>query len=129
MTHPCQHRIRSARSRGLLALVLGLAASCTGDPGERPATWAYLHPAIIAPSCATSSCHSARVETAGVALDDAREAYDALIDRRFVVPGDPASALMSLLEGDERGRMPPDAPLPAADIELIRGWIEAGAPR
>jgi hypothetical protein len=106
-----------------------LAAACTGDPAERPATWAYLHPAIVAPNCATSSCHSARVETAGVALDDAEEAYGALIDRRFVVPGDPTSALMPLLEGDERGRMPPDAPLPAADIELIRIWIEAGAPR
>lgn len=114
----------------LLALVAtALAAACTGDPAERPATWAYLHPAIVAPSCATSSCHSERVETAGVALDDADEAYDDLIVRRFVVPGDPASTLMSLLEGDERGRMPPDAPLPAADIELIRIWIEAGAPR
>lgn len=108
---------------------LFLAAACTGDPGDRPATWTYLHPAIIAPSCATSSCHSARVETAGVALDDAREGYDDLLERRFVVPGDPTSTLLSLLEGDERGRMPPDAPLPAADIELIRAWIEAGAPR
>jgi hypothetical protein len=118
-----------ALTRGLCAAgPLVLAAACTGDPGDRPATWAYLHPAIIAPNCATSSCHSARVETAGVALDEAGEAYRDLIDRRFVVPGDPASALMPLLEGDERGRMPPDAPLPAADIELIRAWIAAGAP-
>lgn len=125
-----RHRIGPVLS---LALALGLApfvaAACTGDPAERPATWAYLHAAIIAPSCATSSCHTARVETAGVALDEADAAYAALIERRFVVPGDPASALMSLLEGAERGRMPPDAPLPAADIELIRIWIEAGAPR
>jgi hypothetical protein len=64
-----------------------------------------------------------------VTLDDPDEAYDDLVVRRFVVPGDPASTLMSLLEGDERRRMPPDAPLPAADIELIRRWIEAGAPR
>ncbi|HWO23556.1 MAG TPA: c-type cytochrome domain-containing protein [Kofleriaceae bacterium] len=111
-----------------LVLVSALAAACTGEPGDRPATWEYLHPAIIAPSCATSSCHTARVETAGVALDERRAAYIDLIDRRFVVPGDSASALMSLLEGDERRRMPPDAPLPAADIELIRAWIEAGAP-
>jgi len=122
---------RSSRVLASLAFVLalGLAAACTGDPGERPATWAYLHPAIVAPNCATSSCHSERVQTASVALDEADEAYDVLVDRRFVVPGDPASTLMSLLEGDERRRMPPDAPLPAADIELIRIWIEAGAPR
>jgi hypothetical protein len=88
-----------------------------------------VHAAIIAPSCATSSCHGLRARTAGVALDDADEAYDDLLGRGFVVPGDPASTLMSLLLGEERRRMPPDAPLPAADIELIGAWIEEGAPR
>jgi hypothetical protein len=129
MMSPRLHSIRSRPSLSLRAFgLLVLAASCTGDPGERPATWEYLHPAIVAPNCATSSCHSARVETAGLALDEAGAAYQALIDRRFVVPGDPTSTLMPLLEGDERRRMPPDAPLPAADIELIRAWISAGAP-
>ena len=56
------------------------------------------------------------------------EMADALLARDFVIPGDPASTLMSLLEGDERRRMPPDAPLPRADIHLIRAWIEDGAP-
>jgi hypothetical protein len=108
----------------LLAGVLG----CAGDPSERPATWSYLHPAVIAPNCATSSCHSAPVETAGLALDDREDSYAHLLELQFVVPGDPASALIPLLEGDERPRMPPDAPLPQADIDLIRIWIEAGAP-
>jgi hypothetical protein len=129
MMYRFEHLYRSVRALAPLALTLALVAACTGDPGERPATWAYLHPAIIAPNCATSSCHSERVVTAGIALDEAEASYDALTDRRFVVPGDPTSALMSLLEGDERQRMPPDAPLPAADIELIRIWIEQGAPR
>ncbi|MBA3459198.1 MAG: hypothetical protein H0T46_04500 [Deltaproteobacteria bacterium] len=80
------------------------------------------------PNCATSSCHSALAETAGLRLDDPDLAYDQLLARDFVVPGDPSSTLMSLLAGDERRRMPPDAPLPAADIELVRLWIEAGAP-
>ena len=127
MMRSCERRSVPSGTPGLL--VLALAAGCTGDPGERPATWAYVHAAIVAPSCATSSCHSERVETAGIALDDVGESYDALTLRRFVVPGDPSSALMPLLEGEERLRMPPDAPLPAGDIELIRAWIEAGAPR
>lgn len=108
---------------------LWLVFGCTADPSERPANWSYLHAAIIAPNCATSSCHNKRVATAGVVLDDADAAYEHLLDRQFVIPGDPASTLMSLLEGDERPRMPPDAPLPAADIALVRAWIEAGAPR
>ena len=113
--------------RLLLAMLAGVAA-CAGDPADRPATWRYLHPAIIAPNCATSSCHSALVSTAGLALDDREASHARLVELQFVVPGDPASALMPLLEGDERDRMPPDAPLPAADIELVRIWIEAGAP-
>jgi hypothetical protein len=108
---------------------LAFATACAADPSERPATWSYLHAAVIAPNCATSSCHSERAATASVALDDADSAYAVLIDRMYVVPGDPASTLLDLLEGDERNRMPPDAPLPAADTELVRAWIMAGAPK
>ena len=121
--------VRTRNHKIEVAALLALAGACTGDPAERPATWPYVHAAIVAPSCATASCHVERVQTAGVALDDADDAYDVLIERRFVVPGDPSSTLMSLLLGEERNRMPPDAPLPAADIDLIRAWIEAGAPR
>ena len=106
-----------------------VVAGCTGSPTDRPATWPYIHAAIIAPSCATSSCHSALAATAGVELDDRDVAYTVLLDRDYVVPGDPGCTLMALLNGDERQRMPPDAPLPADDILLIETWIEAGAPR
>ena len=51
----------------------------------------------------------------------------ALIDRQYVIPGDDSSTLLLLLDGNERTRMPPDAPLPAADIDLVRLWIEQGA--
>lgn len=110
-------------------ILVTLAIGCAADPSERPATWSYLHAAVIAPNCATSSCHNQRTATAGVVLDDADTAYAHLIERQFVVPGDPASTLMLLLEGTERRRMPPDAPLPAADIDLIRTWIAEGAPQ
>ncbi len=113
----------------LLVPLITALIGCAEDPRQRPLTWTYLHAAIIAPSCATASCHSSRAATAGITLDDADDAYDQLLARDFVIPGDPASALMSLLEGDERRRMPPDAPLPHADIELIRAWIEEGSPR
>jgi hypothetical protein len=110
----------------LLPCVL-VVAGCAGDPNGRPASWAYIHAAIIAPNCATSSCHSALAATAGVELDDRDIAYDVLTSRSYVVAGDPGCTLMALLDGDERQRMPPDAPLPADDIELIRTWILAGA--
>jgi hypothetical protein len=112
-----------------LALFAGLLVGCSAEPSDRPATWSYVHAAIIAPNCATSSCHSERTNTGGIALDDPDTAYRALLEHSYVVPGDPASTLMDLLEGDERTRMPPDAPLPQADIDLVRAWIEAGAPK
>jgi hypothetical protein len=111
--------------RSLLAV--GLACGCAGSPDERPSNWSYIQAAVIAPNCATSSCHSARTAVAGVALDDPNTAYTTLIDRHYVIPGDDTSTLLLLLEGDERRRMPPDAPLPQADIDLVRTWIVEGA--
>lgn len=115
------------RTFAFLLWFVGSSVACAGDPAERPATWTYLHAAVIAPSCATSSCHSSLAETAGFDFDDAEESYRQLLEGRFVIPGDPASSLLPLLEGDERKRMPPDAPLPRADVELVRRWIELGA--
>ena len=110
-------------------LCLASLAACTDAPEDRPATWGYIHAAVIAPNCATSSCHSELATTAGVVLDGEDVGYHSLIDRAFVVPGDPGSPLMFLLAGDERPRMPPDAPLPAGDIRLIEAWIADGAPQ
>lgn len=112
--------------RSCLSLCLALVA-CE-SPSSRAIEWSYIHPAIVAPSCATSSCHSELAETAGLALDDADGALEELLDRQYILPGDPESPLLFLLEGEERPLMPPDAPLPRADVELIRAWIEAGAP-
>lgn len=114
--------------RPLAAVGLLAVAACGADPSSRPRSWSYLHAAIVEPSCATSSCHSSVAQTTGVRLDDAELALTQLIDERHVVPGDPNSPLLLQLEGRERVRMPPDAPLPRADVELIRDWIVAGAP-
>jgi hypothetical protein len=113
----------------LLLCALGAGAGACIEPGDRPATWDHVHAAIVAPSCATATCHSDLTERAELSLQDPDEAYDALLDGRYVVPGDQTSALMYLLEGDERVRMPPDAPLPAVDVALIRTWIVEGAAR
>jgi hypothetical protein len=115
--------------RSLVLLASLMVCACSEEPADRPATWSYIHAAIIQPSCATVSCHGERTAAAGVALDDRDTAYDVLLGAQFVIPGDSASALVLLLEGDERPRMPPDAPLPQADIDLVRAWIEAGANR
>jgi hypothetical protein len=122
----------------LLALALLGLAACS-DTDERPATWTYISASIIQPSCGTARCHSAASATLGLQLDTVEGGYIALTGslpsqggeptgRNFVVPGNPdASKLMWMLHGVESERMPPDEPLPSADIELIERWILAGA--
>lgn len=123
-----------------LGLVLALAASCA-EQDDRPATFAYIHQAIIKPNCATASCHSELASTAGFSLERKDGAYQFLVGRtcdqeipgqaprNFVEPGNPdGSKLMHQLRGIQTRRMPPDVALPEVDIELIERWILEGAP-
>jgi hypothetical protein len=115
-----------------LAAAAAVVASCAVDP--RDPSWPQISTSIIAPSCGTAGCHSALAGTAGIVLDSADAGYASLVDPPdglgpFVVAGDLESPLLYLLRGDEVGRMPPDGPLPDADIALIEAWILAGAAR
>jgi hypothetical protein len=119
------HRPSPAPLRTLLfACVL---AGC-GGAENRPPNWSFIAPAIIEPSCATVSCHSAVAQRSGVVLDTRASAYNTLIVRHFVIPFDKdTSELVALLRAAGSQRMPPDFPLPEADIELIEEWITRGA--
>jgi hypothetical protein len=127
-----RHRVQSA-GLGLMLLfgAVGagmLGAGCGSQDEERPATWNYIATAIIEPNCATANCHSNLAQRSGVQLDRQNRAYHALVDRFFVIPGDPDnSALMNLLKGEGSRRMPPDFPLADQDIALIAQWIKNGA--
>ncbi|HET6611252.1 MAG TPA: hypothetical protein VFG83_04655 [Kofleriaceae bacterium] len=125
---------------GLFALALVGLGAC-GGTDDRPATWSYVHAAIIAPNCTTSACHSELSKTAGLNFETPESAYIFLTGRvcdgttgveppprNFVTPFRPAeSKLMYLLLGTELETMPPDVPLPEADIDLIERWILEGA--
>jgi hypothetical protein len=116
----------------LLAFLL-LGAACAADVDERPARLSYLAPAILRPSCATSSCHAAEgARAADLVLDEENlaELRAELLRRTLVYPGRPeGSPLLNFLTGQGVPlRMPPDLPLPAADIALVEAWIAAGAP-
>ena len=136
-----QAMVRHARTRWL-ALAAALALSGCGED-DRPASFEYIHTAILAPNCATASCHTGAVSQAGVRLHTVEAAYTMLVGRpcdadatgeqaprNFVDPGHPErSRLMYLLEGAEvRRAMPPDRLLPQPDIDLIERWILEGAP-
>ena len=115
----------------VLAAVVLVLGACTETAPDRSTDIDYLVPAILEPNCATSGCHSKLAATADLILEgNARAVRRTLVDRGFVLPGLPeGSALLNFLRGDFGvPRMPPDAPLPAEDVDLLERWIVEGAP-
>ena len=121
---------RSGRLKStLLAAVAAAGIGCGSTTDDRPVKWSFISATIIEPSCATVNCHSEIADRAGVDLHDRATGYRDLTERRFVIPGDQtsSSALLYLLRAQGSIRMPPDSPLPEADMVLIDNWIKAGA--
>src|SRR4051812_44382297 len=73
-------RVPAARKRALIGALFALfalpAPGCGADP--RSASWPYLSPAIIQPSCATVSCHGRAAAIAGLDLSDPGRGYNSL---------------------------------------------------
>lgn len=113
---------------GLAAVVAVLAAGCLGSTDDRPAKWSFISATITEPSCATVNCHSQITQRASVDLHARDIGYYTLKNGFYVIPNDAAdSSLMYLLNASGARRMPPDNPLPSADVLLIQSWIEDGA--
>lgn len=110
---------------GILVVAAAAMIGCGSATDDRPAKWSFISATITEPSCATVNCHSAIANRAAVDLHDRATGYSDLINRGFVIPGDTtgSSALLWLMRGQGSLRMPPDAPLPEADITLIERWI------
>ncbi len=136
----------------MLALA-GLVAGCSDEPsgaggGVSSASFARIDEEILKPRC-TFACHSGGEFAAG-GLDLEVEPRAALVEQNAtaavcvgggqrVVPFEPEASLLYLkvaakLEGEAApcgDTMPPGASepaLPEEQVELIREWIEAGAP-
>jgi hypothetical protein len=115
----------------LILLLAAAAAGCGTETDDRPATFSYIHEAILVPSCATAVCHSTQNHIAGVDMEDRGTAY-----RRWesTLTSD-QNAMYALVGGEvdpstillSAGRMPLDSPLPEADILLIGRWIDDGS--
>ncbi len=126
-------------SRIVVIAIVAIVAGCA-EPA-RPARWSYIHAAIIQPACTTAGCHSALTAIAGVNLSERQGAYTILTGRlcgeppsslepprNYVTPFSPeTSKLYHQLIGENTDVMPPDSPLPDAEIEIVARWIEEGA--
>lgn len=128
---------RASAIAGLAGAVLAgtLAVACaprrarvqSAPPAAPGVTFGQVR-AILRDSC--EHCHNEEKAKGGLVLDS----YDMLVvggeGGSPIVPRESASSLLvKVLEGHVKPRMPyKEDPLPRADIDLIRRWIDAGAP-
>jgi hypothetical protein len=121
------------RRASLAAILVALAGGCGSAKDDRPARWSFISATIIEPSCATVNCHSSITHQGGVDLSARDIGYQTLVKNSggktfYVYAGLPQeSSLITLLNAVGSTRMPPDNPLPEADIQLIENWISDGA--
>ena len=120
---------------GMLCFLAGLACFALGtravaesgkDPAPTPDFNSQIAP-ILQRNCL--ACHSSTAKMGGLVM----ESYDALIKGGVhgqpIVPGKAdESRIILMLEGKLQPRMPfGNDPLPAADIAIVKAWINAGA--
>ena len=121
----CDHLWKGGSIGILLILLL---SGCYFDEGEEiilpdVVSFATDIQPIFSTNC--TSCHPVLV-----APPDLTEgsSYEAITNGVYIVPNDlEASVLYQRLEGNP-SVMPPSGGLPSTDIELVKSWIEQGAP-
>jgi hypothetical protein len=137
------------------ATIAMVAVGCNGDgpsgPADPPAdsglTMLEEVAAIVIPNCAIGGCHDSVSETHSMDLSTAEKIYDFWVNQPGydhcthaevprVVPWNPDASLVvikitgiDVCAQSERMPLPPRPKLAAAQIETIRRWIAAGAPR
>jgi len=113
------------------AVVLALLVGCASEP--QPETADYIIEAILVPYCGRAGCHTAETQPHNLAFDTIDNALAAMKamgrdNMILVVPGDPSRSRLVTVLTDASRIMPPDSPLPDADIKLISDWVGSGAP-
>lgn len=144
-------RLRPIRSLGLLVTlpVALLCSACEEDPQpeEREATWENVQDVFVDSGCATESCHGEAGQAELTLVGDPEEVYDALVGAPCTNPKADDDGMLRVAAGDVDGSFlwtkltlaaydsDLGAPMPitgealsAEDLELVRRWIERGAP-
>ena len=126
-----------------LVLIGALFGGACGATDDRPHTLEYITQTILAPTCAAAECHSAFKQEVGDQFDTVDATRRSIVANNLVIyPDDmdsPRSSFLiksltvgvnSILDSGSTTtvRMPYDAPMPDADIDLIAAWIAEGAP-
>jgi Protein of unknown function (DUF1553)/Protein of unknown function (DUF1549)/Planctomycete cytochrome C len=140
--HPRNHALLSKLAVGLLIAWSGIKSwnerAARAEPPARELPPAVSQPVdftrdvapILSKSC--YSCHGSRKQKSGLDLHDPQRALAGGDNGPAIIPGKSAeSRLIRYVAGlDEENTMPPEGagePLSAAQIGLLRAWIDQGA--
>jgi hypothetical protein len=112
--------------------VFAVVAACGTDPDTRPIDSAdYIIEAILVPYCGRGACHSTDTAARDLIFDTIDGALASMTKTerglKLVVKNKPDQSRLYTVLVDSRRVMPPDIPMPTADIELVRAWIANGA--
>jgi hypothetical protein len=112
--------------------LVAVVAACGSQTDQRPETAAYISAAILVPYCGRAACHSSDARAHDLAFDTVADSMSAMRSRTrsgqiLVIPGDPTRSRLVTVLTDSSRIMPPDTPLPDADIDLITRWVSDGA--
>ena len=94
----------------------------SGTGGAAAPTFTQVYTTILVTYCSGSSCHNPGSQS-GVSFSSQSNAYSAVKNR--VTPGNGAGS--SFYSTVNNGVMPPGGKLSAANLALIKAWIDAGA--
>lgn len=116
-----------------MLIPLALLAACATDDYRRPHTVEYITDAILIPSCAAAQCHSSFARKDGFSFSTVEESRDGITDMvagAIDAPdhGNPDRAQFVIVLNRAVKRMPYDQALSNGDQQLIREFIEDGAP-
>ena len=109
------------RAATFLAACLGIAISSWAQQQEDLEQAAT---GIVSRRC--MACHDAEQRTSGLDLSRLEGAIEGGQGGEALVPGDPEASLM--YQRVASGEMPLGNPLPNEEREILRRWVEAGAP-
>lgn len=114
------------------------ATQAAADPCATPVDYEKTIQPIFSSTCALGGCHKGPSGVLGLVLD-AGASYDLIVDKaaqgsskKLIAPGDPDASFLfdRVRAADGASIMPPVGdPVPAAQVEQIRCWIQQGAPR
>lgn len=111
-----------------LVMSYGHRGACAEEPVKEPAKVDFVRDVQPLFKAHCTSCHGPKQQKNGFRLDRRRDAFRGGVANQIAPGNSEASHFYFRLVGDRDGlQMPPEGPLSAEQIKVIKAWIDQGA--